>query len=198
MGFSCMISGRTPPGVVFDFHKSLGNQSVSQVFRFYFRPAPASFRSGSAPRWGWSGPGPASRGLDFAFCVVAVQAQPLHIARVIGPALFQRHDVVALHCWPGQPLPFAFRAQWIRCEQVGPHRLQAPPCDALGRIRTLAPYRLRMRRTATATIVDEGAASRERARAWGGCRHGVHQVERRRADVCTKPSTGTAVALWLM
>lgn len=186
MGFSCMICGRNPPGVVFDFHKSLGTQSVSWIFRFYFRPAPASFRSGWAPRWDRSGPRPASRGLDFAFRVVAVQAQSLDVGRVIGAALFQRHDVVALHCRPGQPLPLTFGAQWIGGEQLSSHRLQAPPGDTLGRIWALSPYRLRMRGTAAAAIVDQGAASGERARAWGGCRHGIHQVEQRCADVCTK------------
>lgn len=189
MGFSCMICGRNPPGVVFDFHKNLGNQSVSWIFRFYFRPAPASFRSGSAPQWGGSHPRPTSRGLDFAFRVVAVQAQSLDVARVIGAALFQRHDMVTLHRRPGKPLPLAFGTQWIGGEQLGPHRLQASTGDALGRIGTLSPYRLRMRGTAAAAIVDQGAASGKRARAWGGCRHGIHQLEQRCADVCTKHPT---------
>ena len=198
MGFSCMISGRNPPGVVFDFHKSLDNQSVSWIFRFYFRPALASFRSGSAPRWGWPSPRPASRGLDFAFGVVAVQAQSLDVARVIGAPLFQRHDVVTLHRRPGQPLPLAFGAQWIGSEQLGPHRLQPAPGDALGRIWALSPYWLRMRGTAAAAIVDQGAASGERARAWGGCRHGIHQVEQRCADVCTKHPTRNCLGWWLI
>ena len=189
MGFSCMICGRNPPGVVFDFHKNLGNQSVSWIFRFYFRPAPASFRSRPAPRWGWPGPRPASRGLDFAFRLVAVQAQSLDVAQVISTALLQRHDVVTLHRRPGQPLPLAFGAQWIGGEHLSSHRLQASPGNALGRIWALSPYRLRMRRTAAAAIVDQGAASGERARTRGGCRHGIHQVEQRCADVCTKHST---------
>jgi len=72
--------------------------------------------------------------------------------------------MVTLHRWPGQSLPLAFHAQRIGGEQIGPHRLQAAPSDALGGIRTLAPYRLRMRRTAATAIIDQGAACWERAR----------------------------------
>ncbi len=70
--------------------------------------------------------------LCFGLGIVAGGAQPLHVAGIVGAALSKGLDVVALGGQRHAAQALAHGAQRLTGEQLGAHRLQPAPGDALG------------------------------------------------------------------
>ena len=143
-----LVPAGTPPPKTCACKKS-GERSVSGGQSVEIRPA-LPLRCG---------PGSASLRLFLALGLMALVAEALHVAVVIGATFLKGNDVIALCSQPDPSLTLAFSTERSAGKQGGSHCLQLSSCDALGCCDLLCPHFTRMLRASTTSIPHQYTAA---------------------------------------